>query len=141
VGLISRILGKGDEPAQGGERSDGAATAAAPDAATAAAPDAATAATPDAAGDAPLGHARILAGLKAHLAASAEASGKSLDGVALQDDVDLYEAGYLDSLIASEFLIRAEKDFGVELPDWLIGGRANTLASLARYIDGEQSSR
>jgi acyl carrier protein len=130
VGLISRILGKSDdEPSPAGE------PATRNEAGSQAAPEGAEAA------EGSVGPARILAGLKAHLAASAEEAGKSLDGVALQDDVDLYEAGYLDSLTASEFLIRAEKDFGVELPDWLIGGRANTLASLARYIDAELSSR
>jgi acyl carrier protein len=85
--------------------------------------------------------AQILASLKVHLAASADEAGKSLGGVVLQDDVDLYEAGYLDSLTASEFLLRAEKEWGVQLPDWLIGGRANTLATLAGYIDGELGSR
>ena len=95
-------------------------------------------------GDAPdsgvVGHGDILASLRSHLMSTAEKHGRPLGTGELQDDVDLYEAGYLDSLMAAEFLVLAEREFGVSLPDWLIGGQANTLETLARYISGELGS-
>ena len=85
-------------------------------------------------------HGEILAGLRRHLAATVAKGGVDVGAEGIRDDVDLYEAGYLDSLTASEFLVLAEREFGVRLPDWLIGGQANTLDSLARYIENELSS-
>jgi acyl carrier protein len=85
-------------------------------------------------------HEDILMGLRAHLVTTARNGGRKLDDAGIVTDVDLYEAGYLDSLTASEFLVMAEKQFGVHLPDWLIGGQANTLDSLAGYIATQLSS-
>jgi len=85
-------------------------------------------------------HSQILASLRRHLTKTTEKHGRSLGANELQDDVDMYEAGYLDSLMAAEFLVLAEGEFGVSLPDWLIGGQANTLETLAQYIAGELES-
>ena len=79
----------------------------------------------------------IVASLKAHLEAVNRSHGKGADTADFDPHLDLYEAGYLDSLSASEFLLLAEKQYAIALPDWLIGGRANSLAALAVYIEAE----
>jgi acyl carrier protein len=79
----------------------------------------------------------IVVALKAHLETVNRSHGKGADIVDFDPHLDLYEAGYLDSLSASEFLLLAEEQYGVALPDWLIGGRANSLAALAVYIEAE----
>ena len=40
------------------------------------------------------------------------------------------------STFISEFLVLVEKQYGIALPDSLIGGRANTLTKLAAHIAG-----
>jgi acyl carrier protein len=82
-------------------------------------------------------HGEILASLTGYLAVVAEKNGRMLGTADLQADVDLYEAGYLDSVSSTEFLLLTEKEYGVQLPDWLIGGPANTLDKLARHIEAQ----
>ena len=77
----------------------------------------------------------ILNALVAHLQTVHAASGKRPDSQPIDVDADLYESGYLDSLSVSQFLLLAEKQFGVTLPDWLIGQDTNSLAGLAGYIE------
>ncbi len=83
----------------------------------------------------------IVAALKQHLEAVHHSKAIVTERLDFDPHVDLYEAGYLDSIDASQFLLLAEKQYGVSLPDWLIGGQASTLAALAAYIDGELTSR
>ncbi len=97
--------------------------------------------TSTATGEAEPDHGHILQGLRAHLTATAEKHDRPIRPDELRDDADLFEEGYLDSLMASEFLVLAEKEFGVPLPDWLIGGKANTLEGLARYVADELASK
>jgi acyl carrier protein len=79
----------------------------------------------------------IVVALKAHLGTVYRSHGKAADTADFDPHLDLYEAGYLDSLSASEFLLLAEEQYAIALPDWLIGGRANSLAALAVYIEAE----
>jgi acyl carrier protein len=79
----------------------------------------------------------IVVALKGHLETVNRSHGQEVDAADFDPHLDLYEAGYLDSLSASEFLLLAEEQYGVALPDWLIGGRANSLAALAGYIETE----
>lgn len=74
--------------------------------------------------------------LRQHLETICRSRGKRLPG-SVNADVGLYESGYLDSLSGSEFLMLAEKSFGVPLPDWLLGAKASSLAKLAAYIEVE----
>ncbi len=152
---ISKILGK-DEPGEPGavDAQDGGSDAVADTVVEAVAGEATETAAPSEStsehpvpvqeppGEAGAGpdHAGIVASLRAHLTAVAEKHDQPLRPDELRDDADLFEAGYLDSLMASEFLVLAEKQFGVPLPDWLIGGKANTLETLARYIADEMPS-
>ena len=80
---------------------------------------------------------QIRASLKRNLVKMSAKSGGTLNEGDLKEDVDLYDAGYVDSMTASEFLILAEKEYGIRLPDWLIGGQENTLKSLASYIKSQ----
>lgn len=82
-------------------------------------------------------HQEIVVALKAHLETVYRSHSESGDEVDFDPHLDLYEAGYLDSLSASEFLLLAEQQYAIALPDWLIGGRANSLAALAVYIEAE----
>lgn len=79
----------------------------------------------------------IVDALKTHLQAVYRSRGEAVDKAAFDPHLNLHEAGYLDSLSASEFLLLAERQYNVALPDWLIGGDANTLTALAEYIDAE----
>lgn len=79
----------------------------------------------------------IVDALTAHLETVYRLHAGTADPITFDPDLNLYEAGYLDSLSASEFLLLAEGQFGVALPDWLIGGQANSLAALAGYIEAE----
>jgi acyl carrier protein len=79
----------------------------------------------------------IVVALKAHLETVYRSHGKAADTADFDPHLDLFDAGYLDSLSASEFLLLAEEQYAIALPDWLIGGRANSLAALALYIEAE----
>jgi acyl carrier protein len=79
----------------------------------------------------------IVAALKVHLETVHRSKATVAERLDFDPHVDLYEAGYLDSIGASEFLLLAERQYGVSLPDWLIGGQASTLSALAAYIEGE----
>jgi acyl carrier protein len=83
----------------------------------------------------PVRREEIELALRAHLETVYRSHRKVADTADLDPQLDLYEAGYLDSLSASEFLALAEKQYGITLPDWLIGGSANSLAALAAYIE------
>lgn len=72
--------------------------------------------------------------LRSHLVSVLEDE-RGLTAEEVDVSVDLYESGYLDSLRTSEFLLLAEKEFGVSLPDYIIGGSANTLEALAVHIE------
>jgi acyl carrier protein len=100
-----------------------------------------TAPTDGAGQEASSSHGDIVAALRQFLRTAAENNGKSLGTVDVRDDIDIYEAGYVDSITASAFLVLAEKKYRVQLPDWLIGGQVNTLDKLARYIEDQLSSR
>jgi len=77
----------------------------------------------------------IILSLTAHLQ-TVRASKSGTGGAAAIDvQADLYEAGYVDSLGVSEFLLLAEKQYGIELPDLLVGCEANSIAALAAYIE------
>jgi hypothetical protein len=89
---------------------------------------------------APPARDEIVASLRRYVLETAAANGRALAAGDLRDDVDFYEAGYLDSLSASSFLVLAEKQYGVQLPDWLMGGRGSTLVKLARYIEREMGA-
>jgi len=78
----------------------------------------------------------IVKSLQLHLQTVGRAKGRNLDANGFDPDLDLYETGYLDSLGVSEFLVLVEKQYGMALPDSLIGGRANTLTKLAAHIAG-----
>jgi hypothetical protein len=83
----------------------------------------------------------IVVALKQHLETVHRAKAMVTAPLDFDPHVDLYDAGYLDSIDTSEFLLLAQRQYGVSLPDWLIGGQASTLAALAAYIDGELTSR
>jgi acyl carrier protein len=54
---------------------------------------------------------------------------------AIDVNANFYQAGYLDSRSAAEFLVALEAHYGVELPDWLLGlDEANTIAGLSKQI-------
>jgi acyl carrier protein len=90
---------------------------------------------------APPPHPEIVHALKAHLIAVYRSRGETVDEAEFDPHLDLREAGYLDSLSTSEFLLLAEQQYAIALPDWLIGGQANTLAALAAYIEAELARR
>jgi acyl carrier protein len=79
-------------------------------------------------------HQQIVAALEVHLKTVYRSHRGDPAKVYFDPNLNLYEAGYLDSLSASEFLLLAEQQYALPLPDWLIGGQVNTLAALAEYI-------
>ncbi|MCC7127086.1 MAG: acyl carrier protein [Acidobacteria bacterium] len=81
----------------------------------------------------------IVQALIGHLRAVWRSANRADVDAAIDPAVDLYESGYLDSLNASQFLLAAEKQFGVPLPDWLLGGGANSLHMVADHIERERS--
>jgi acyl carrier protein len=89
----------------------------------------------------PLEHQSILAELVSHLGTISRVPAAGTSAPRVDVDADLYEAGYLDSLSVPEFLVLAERSFGVALPDWLIGGHANSLTALATYIEAQLAAR
>jgi acyl carrier protein len=89
----------------------------------------------------PVGREVIIVALRGHLETVWRATGKSLTQADLDENADLYEKGYVDSLSAAQFLLLSEKQFGVRLPDWLLGGRAKSLTELSDYIADELSRR
>ena len=91
------------------------------------------------AGAAPVEREAISAALRGHLETVWRAAGKSFNQSDFDPNADLYEKGYVDSLSAAQFLLLAEKQYSIRLPDWLLGGRAKSLAELADYIAGELS--
>ena len=90
---------------------------------------------------APVDRDAITAALRGHLEAVWRAAGKSFNQADFDPRADLYEKGYVDSLSAAQFLLLAEKQYAIRLPDWLLGGRAKSLAELADYIADELSRR
>ncbi len=56
-------------------------------------------------------------------------------------DLDLLESGDLDSLSSAEFLLAAERQFGVRIPDWVLGGEASTLEALAAFVHADREGR
>lgn len=72
--------------------------------------------------------------LRGFVAAVAEQRGDALPKNRIDAAVNLLEAGYVDSLSASEFLVMAEQHFQVAIPDWLLGGPKGTLQGLAGFI-------
>ncbi|MCA9246819.1 MAG: acyl carrier protein [Planctomycetales bacterium] len=83
-------------------------------------------------------HAAILVRLKEHLVTVVKRTEREISVGSVDVDVNLYDAGYLDSMTASEFLIYAEKDFGVKIPDWVLGGAGGSLAAVAQFIDNQR---
>jgi acyl carrier protein len=77
----------------------------------------------------------IILSLTAHLQTVRASKTRAGGGAAIDVQADLYEAGYVDSLGVSEFLLLAETQYGIELPDWLVGCEANSIATLAAYIE------
>jgi acyl carrier protein len=94
--------------------------------------DSAEPAREDAAPAAALDVEPIIAFLRSRLAGM-QATAISVD--AIDVNANFYQAGYLDSRSAAEFLVSLEAHYGVELPDWLLGiDDANTIAGLSRQI-------
>ena len=89
----------------------------------------------------PASREAIIAALKGHLETVWSSEGKPVEPADFSPDEDLYETGYVDSLSAAQFLLLAEKQYGIKLPDWLLGGRAKSLAALADYIGNELARR
>jgi acyl carrier protein len=83
----------------------------------------------------------IIAALRGHLETVWRAANKPFNLADFDQSADLYEKGYVDSLSAAQFLLLAEKQYGITLPDWLLGGRAKSLVDLADHISGELSRR
>ena len=79
--------------------------------------------------------AEIVTALRCHLQTVWETNRKSFDVSEFNENDDLYDSGYVDSLSAPQFLLLAEKQYGVKLPDWLLGGQAKSVAALAEYIE------
>lgn len=77
----------------------------------------------------------IVRALQTHLATVHSSTRTPADETRFDPNLDLYEAGYLDSLNVSAFLLLTEQRYGISLPDWLIGAQANSLAALAAYIE------
>jgi len=83
--------------------------------------------------------ASIIEFLRLQVVAITKKQGRTLEANEIDTQVDLYEAGYIDSLSVSELLVQAEGKFGVRLPDYIVGGSVNTLGALADYISVQNS--
>jgi len=77
----------------------------------------------------------IIRSLTAHLQTVRASKGRDGGEVDIDVRANLYEAGYVDSLGVSEFLLLAERQYGIELPDWLVGSQASSIAALAAHIE------
>jgi acyl carrier protein len=49
-------------------------------------------------------------------------------------EVQLYDAGYVDSLKGAEMLVHIEKRYGLFIPETQLGGKLGQLDSLVRHI-------
>ena len=77
--------------------------------------------------------------LRLQVVAITKKQGRALEANEVDAQVDLYEAGYIDSLSVSELLVQAEGRFGVRLPDYIVVGSVKTLEALADYISVQNS--
>ena len=77
--------------------------------------------------------------LRLQVVAITKKQGRDLEASEIDTQVDLYDAGYIDSISVSELLVQAEGKFGVRLPDYIVGGSVNTLGALADYISVQNS--
>lgn len=84
---------------------------------------------------------QIIAALQDHLATIARSQGRTPEPKGYDVNVPIHDAGYVDSLSMSEFLVLVEKQFEVKVPDWVLGESGSTLKGLAAYVAAELAKK
>jgi acyl carrier protein len=81
---------------------------------------------------------RVISDLRGHVASLSEGSVAPSD---VFDDVDICDAGYVDSVRVTEFRIRITTQYDISLPDWKIGTELKSLREIALHILSERKDR
>jgi acyl carrier protein len=74
----------------------------------------------------------IVESLRQHVVA---VSGGQLTLADVVDDVDMYDAGYVDSVGVTEFMVRVSSQYQLAIPDVKLGTELKSLRDVARYIE------
>lgn len=91
------------------------------------------------AGDAPApagDHEAVLADLRRLLC---KVSNEDLREEEIDPTLEIYEAGYVDSITGAELLLQVEQQYGVFIPETELVGSLATLDALARHVAAAKS--
>ena len=69
----------------------------------------------------------------------ADESMGELRAEAINPDVHIYDAGYVDSMRSSDLLVFLDKELGVSIPEAKLVGSLSTLSALCEYVDTKRA--